>query len=70
VGCPGQDIHELDGGALVAGVVNLEDAAFGATAYVVAKFGIGSLWYPIYLPIIFYVTCILFVVIVFGAMGR
>jgi len=44
--------------------------AFGAMAYVVAKFGIGSLWYPIYLLIIFYVTCILFVLIVFGAIGR
>jgi len=41
-----------------------------AMAYVVAKFGIGSLWYPIYLLIIFYVTCILFVLVVFGAIGR
>ena len=39
-------------------------------AYVVAKFGIGSLWYPIYLLIIFYITCILFVLVVFGLIGR
>jgi aerobic C4-dicarboxylate transport protein len=44
--------------------------AFGAMAYVVAKFGIGSLWYPIYLLIIFYVTSILFVLLVFGAVAR
>jgi aerobic C4-dicarboxylate transport protein len=44
--------------------------AFGAIAYVVAKFGIGSLWYPIYLLIIFYVSATLFVLVVFGAIGR
>ncbi|SDR53322.1 aerobic C4-dicarboxylate transport protein [Rhizobiales bacterium GAS191] len=44
--------------------------AFGAMAYVVAKFGIGSLWYPIYLLIIFYSTSIFFVVVVFGLIAR
>jgi aerobic C4-dicarboxylate transport protein len=44
--------------------------AFGAIAYVVAEYGIGSLWYPVYLLIIFYVTSILFVLIVFGLIAR
>ncbi|MDH7795694.1 MULTISPECIES: dicarboxylate/amino acid:cation symporter [unclassified Beijerinckia] len=44
--------------------------AFGAMAYVVSKFGIGSLWYPIYLLIIFYVTSILFVLVIFGLVAR
>jgi len=44
--------------------------AFGAIAYVVAKFGVGSLWYPIYLLIIFYLSSIFFVLVVFGLIGR
>ena len=44
--------------------------AFGAMAYVVSKFGIGSLWYPIYLLIIFYVTSIFFVLVILGLIAR
>src|SRR3954469_18843653 len=43
--------------------------AFGAMAFTVGAFGVGSLWKLVELIIVFYVTSILFVVVVLGAIA-
>jgi aerobic C4-dicarboxylate transport protein len=77
LGEPGKPVLDLIDrvGKVIFGMVGIimraaPIGAFGAIAYVVAKFGVGSLWYPIYLLIIFYLTSILFVLVVFGLIGR
>ena len=77
LGEPGKPVLDMIDrvGKVIFGIVGIimraaPVGAFGAMAYVVAKFGIGSLWYPIYLLIVFYVTSILFVLVIFGLIGR
>ncbi|HEV2571641.1 MAG TPA: dicarboxylate/amino acid:cation symporter [Beijerinckiaceae bacterium] len=77
LGEPGKPVLDLidRAGKVMFGIVGIimraaPIGAFGAMAYVVSKFGIGSLWYPIYLLIIFYVTSILFVLIILGLVAR
>jgi aerobic C4-dicarboxylate transport protein len=77
LGDPGKPVLDIIDrfGKVIFGIVGIimraaPLGAFGAIAYVVAKFGIGSLWYPIYLLIIFYISAILFVLVVFGLIGR
>ncbi len=44
--------------------------AFGAMAFTVGAFGLGSLWNLIYLVVVFYATSALFVLVVLGAIAR
>jgi len=44
--------------------------AFGAMAFTVGAFGVGSLWKLVELIIVFYATSILFVLVVLGAIAR
>ncbi len=44
--------------------------AFGAMAYTIGAFGIGSLWALSHLMLCFYVTCIAFIFLVLGSMMR
>ena len=44
--------------------------AFGAMAFTVGAFGVGSLWKLIELVLVFYATSILFIVVVLGTIAR
>ena len=44
--------------------------AFGAMAFTVGAFGVGSLWRLVELILVFYATSILFIVIVLGSIAR